>query len=308
MGVAHRIELEDVNEAAAEIAAALTARGLTPALVDPTYSLVWVKANGVVAGIVTGYQNCEPDEYAVIDRFGDNYGGEDYCLTLNEAADAVAAYVRDGKTFKTRAKTNVLVEDRAVDDLKWNTADLSVGIDAVLGDEASELRGDAFRGDLDTMDWERAEVYVRIAPGPCLYGSAEVEIARAPVFEDDEGEESYTAKRNAALASALDFVVVLSANAIRDKGEFDNEQEVEAVVAAVEAAVDAWAGGGNDRGLRLSVDLGNADEGCDDGEIAVTVSFGDRAIFKDDADELRDALEELVRDAIAQAIENRNNR
>lgn len=308
MGVAHRIELEDVNKAAAEIATALTARGLTPALLDADYSLVWVKSNGVVAGIITGYQYCEPDEYAVIDRFGDNYGGEDYCLTLNEAADAVAAYVRGGKTFKTRAKSNVLVEDRAVDDLNWNTADLSVGIDAVLGDEASELRGDAFRGDLDTMDWERAEVYVRIAPGPCLYGTAEVEIARAPVFEDDEGEESYTAKRNAALAPSLDFEVVLSASAIRDEGGFEDEQEVEAVVAAVEAAVEAWAGSGNDRGLTLSVDLGTADEDCDDGEIAVTVSYGDRAIFKDDADELRDALQELVRGAIAQAIENRNNR
>lgn len=308
MGVAHRIELEDVNEAAMEIAEALTARGLTPALMDADYSLVWVKSNGVVAGIITGYRYCEPDEYAVIDRFGDNYGGEDYCLTLDEAADAVAAYVRDGKTFKTRAETNVLVEDRAVADLQWKTADLSVGIDAVLGDEASELRGEAFRGDMDTMDWERAEVYVLIAPGPCLYDAAEVEIARAPVFEDDEGEESYTAKRNTALAPSLDFEVVLSASAIRDKGGFDNEQEVEAVVAAVEAAVEAWAGGGNDHGLTLGVELGAADEDCDDGEIAVTVSYGDRAIFKDDADELRDALEELVRDAIAQAIENRNNR
>lgn len=75
-----------------------------------------------------------------------------------------------------------------------------------------------------------------------------------------------------------------------------------------ECGWEAWAGGGNDHGLTLGVELGAADENCDDGEIAVTVSYGDRAIFKDDADELRDALEELARDAITQAIENRNNR
>lgn len=53
---------------------------------DTPYNLVWVKANGVVAGIITGNEGCGADAFAIIDRFGDCCGGDDYGYSIDGAA------------------------------------------------------------------------------------------------------------------------------------------------------------------------------------------------------------------------------
>lgn len=113
------MEMVESGTQADAIVAALAARGITEASVDADYNLVWVKVNGVVAGLISGYDGCEADTFAIIDRFGENYGGDDYGCTLDEAVAAVAAYVQDGKTYDTRASTNVLVDDGKSEDLNW---------------------------------------------------------------------------------------------------------------------------------------------------------------------------------------------
>ncbi|MFC5353786.1 hypothetical protein [Azospirillum himalayense] len=294
------MEMVESGTQADAIVAALVARGITETAADPSYNLVWVKVNGVVAGIISGYDGCEADTFAIIDRFGDNYGGDDYGYTLDEAMVAVAAYIQDGKTYDTRASTNVLVDDGKTEDLNWNTVDLSDGIDGVLEAEAGELRDDAFRGDLDTMDWEDAELYVRIFPE-----GYNVELARVPVFTDAEGPESYEAKRKDGLEADLEAEVVLSPTAIRTDAGLGDDEDIEAFVDAIEKAIGTWSNGENCLGLNIfSCQVGTADED-DDGEVQVSVSC-DREIFQDDAAKLQDELEEFVRDTIAGVIADRD--
>jgi len=274
------------------IVVALAAHDITPVSVDAPYNLVWVRANGVVAGVITGYEGCGTDTFAIIDRFGDCYGDDDYGYSIEVSVAAVAAYIRDGRTYKTRMSTNVLVDHGQAEDLNWDTIDLSGGIDDILENAAEFLRDDAFRGDFDHMDWEDAEVYVRICPEVHA-----VKLARAPVFEDAEGSESCEAKRMDALVSDLKAEVVLSARSLRSEGEFD-DQDIEAIVVAVVKAADIWANGENCLGVGiLSCQVYVADEDCDDGEHIIAVSCG-REIFQDDATELQDELNDVVTDAI----------
>ncbi|WP_431858663.1 hypothetical protein [Azospirillum sp.] len=290
------MEMVESGAVADAIVAALEMRGITGASADADYNLVWVKVNGVVVGIISRYDGCEADTFAIIDRFGDNYGGDDYGYTLDEAVAAAAVYIQDGKTYDTRASTNVLVDDGKSEDLNWNTVDLSDGIDNFLEAEAGELRDDAFRGDLDTMNWEDAEVYVRILPE-----GENVELARAPVFTDSEGPESYEAKRKDGLESDLEAEVILSLSAIRSEAGLGDDEDIEALVNAIEEAIGTWSNGENCLGLNIfSCQVGTADED-DDGEIQVSVSC-DREIFQDDAAKLQDELKEFVRDTIAGVI------
>ena len=62
----------------------MAARSITAVSVDVPY-LAWVKANGVVAGI-TGYEGCGADAFAIVDRFGDCDGDDDYGYSIDRAA------------------------------------------------------------------------------------------------------------------------------------------------------------------------------------------------------------------------------
>lgn len=276
------------------IVAALAAHDIKTVAVDAPYNLVWVRANGVVAGIITGYEGCGVDTFAIIDRFGYCYGYDDYGYSIDGAVAAVASYIRDGRTRKTRKSANVLVADGQAEELDWDTLDLSGGIDDLLEGAAEGLRDDAFRGDFDHMEWQDAEVYVLICPE-----IHDLELARVPVFEDAEGSESFEAKRMDALEADLKAKVVLSARSLRSEAGLDDDEGIEGIVDAVEKAVGTWANGENSLGVNIfNCNVGIAEEGSGSGEFLIEVSCH-RDVFRDDVIELQDELDEVV----AQAIE-----